>query len=67
MSFCLALGSGPVPAPTRRWQPQCLETDNAIRAPQGVQELRAKLCAHEREVTASDAEREQEALFVRGH
>ena len=58
---------GPVPAPSWSRQSQRSQAPRAYRAQQGLQELRARLCAHGCEVSAPDAGREQQALSVRGH
>ena len=64
---CLTLWLGPLSAPPWRGQPQRPQTPGACGSTQGLQELRAWLCAHGCEVPAPDAGREQQALSVRGH
>ena len=64
---CLALRPGPLPAPPWGRQPQRPQAPGATACAQGVQDLRARLCAHGREVPAPDAGREQQTLSVRGH
>lgn len=44
-----------------------LKPQEPVQTTQGVQDLRARLCAHGREVPAPDAGREQQTLSVRGH
>ena len=66
-SRCLTLRFGQVPAPPWSGQPQRPQAPGACGSPQGLQELRARLRAHGREVPAPDAGREQQALPVRGY
>ena len=65
LSSDVALVVGSVPAAPRRGQLECSQTEDAQRAAQDVQELRAGLCAHGREVPPQmQDEAKRHYLFV---